>query len=538
MHRNPIQDLNELLAREDLLQPLVDHRRQEALDGHLKHVRYGGDIEVVARALDRILDLSRSPVRQPLADPLDLGGEIRVGLFVEGGDRRHDPLVGRQVCEDHVAIDIGGRDLFPRLRPRERPGLARWLGRRVRGRCCGERLVPANGRLRLWHGLRRRSTLPRPRCGSLERRRRRRGWCGRRARLGFLPRCWGRRRGLNRSVGPRARLRGRDHPSAATIFREEPDRHPRRERDAEPGFAAARGEALLRVPPEQLRAGKRTRRANQRQREQVEARRCEARAGDRRLHRFDRIAPRKKRRDVLRPVRQAGQRHGDATDDQHRQEDALPERLHGGNVVGQHRDHEAEPEKRERRQRERHPQIERMPRQRHPDRDGERELEQSRQYHGHVASGHGAGDQTDCPDGRKAIAPPHAPFALRDHGGRQPEARAAEHGHRQELSHVPHQRHGLVAIEDPERKEEDRRKQKAVEQRHRVAEMQAQADAELGEKRGHCVRSRNTSSRVAFCTWSSSGSMPCASSSAVSRAIARLTAAVRNRALAPSHTRS
>ena len=65
------------------------------------------------------------------------------------------------------------------------------------------------------------------------------------------------------------------------------------------------------------------------------------------LHRLDRVAAGEKRRDVLRPVRQALERHRHAADDQHRQEDALAERLHRRNVVGQRRDHQAEADERE-----------------------------------------------------------------------------------------------------------------------------------------------------------------------------------------------
>ena len=91
--------------------------------------------------------------------------------------------------------------------------------------------------------------------------------------------------------------------------------------------------------------------------QQTEARASESRAGDGRLDRIDGVAAGEKRRHVLGPLGQAGERHGDAANDQHWQEQALAERLHGGDIVGEHRDHEAQSEKRERHQRERDPQL-------------------------------------------------------------------------------------------------------------------------------------------------------------------------------------
>ena len=84
------------------------------------------------------------------------------------------------------------------------------------------------------------------------------------------------------------------------------------------------------------------------EREHAEPRNAKPVAGDARLQCLDGIAARKERRQALRPIRQARERHRDAADDQHRQENALPERLHRRHVVGHHRDHQAEPDERER----------------------------------------------------------------------------------------------------------------------------------------------------------------------------------------------
>jgi hypothetical protein len=45
---------------------------------------------------------------------------------------------------------------------------------------------------------------------------------------------------------------------------------------------------------------------------------------------------------VLRPSGQAGERDRDAADDQHREKNALAERLHCRDVVGERRDHQPE----------------------------------------------------------------------------------------------------------------------------------------------------------------------------------------------------
>ena len=77
----------------------------------------------------------------------------------------------------------------------------------------------------------------------------------------------------------------------------------------------------------------------------------------------------------------------------------------------------------------------------------------------------------------------------------------------QKLAHVPDERHLVVAIQRPERDQENRRKDVAVDQRHPVAEMQPNRRAELVEqgRHGQCfsvllVSSIRTSSSDAFST--------------------------------------
>ena len=274
-------------------------------------------------------------------------------------------------------------------------------------------------------------------------------------------------------------------PSAR--FGKQPDRRPCRERHREPGLAAARGKPLLRVPAEHLAGRHRARRADEHEREQVEAHGAQSVARHRRLQRLDRVAAREERRDVLRPVGQAREPDRDAADDQHRQEDALSERLHRGHVVGHHRHHEAQAEKRERDEGERHPEIEWMARQRHAHRHRKRELQQPRGDERDVAGRHRAGDQAVRGDRRQPIPPPHPALTLAHHRRRQPEAGAAERGHRQQLAHVRRQRDALVAVEHPEDDEKHQRKQIAIDQRHLVSEVQPERDLELMQPTVHVL---------------------------------------------------
>ena len=135
-------------------------------------------------------------------------------------------------------------------------------------------------------------------------------------------------------------------------------------------------------------------------------------------------------------------------------------------------------------QRERHEEIERMPRQRHAQTHGERELEQRRDHEEQIARGDRARDERRRGHRREPVAPPHPALALAHHRRRQPEAGAAERRDRQQFAHVPHERHLFEAIEHPERDEEDGREQIAIEQRHLVPRVQAQADSELVEESG------------------------------------------------------
>ena len=157
-----------------------------------------------------------------------------------------------------------------------------------------------------------------------------------------------------------------------------------------------------------------------------------------------------------------------------------------------------------------------MRRRRHADRHRQHDLQQARRG---AAAGSARStvlaEQRAVAHRRQPVAAPHAAFPLADHRGRQAEAGAAERRHGQQLAHVADQRHPVVAVQHPEGDQEDRREHVAVDQRHPVAEVQLQADAKLVDERRHHdvngspsfsalpVSSRNTSSRLAFCTCSS-----------------------------------
>ena len=165
-----------------------------------------------------------------------------------------------------------------------------------------------------------------------------------------------------------------DGADAAAGLGEHADGGPRGERHSDPRLAAALDETLLGIPAEHPDAGNESGQPGQQQCQQAESHHAKAGAGDRRLHRLHGIAPWEERREVLHPLGQAGQLHRDAADDEHRQEDALPQCLHRRHVVGERRDDEAEAHQRERHEGERDPQIERMVRQRHADQHRQRNL--------------------------------------------------------------------------------------------------------------------------------------------------------------------
>ena len=277
---------------------------------------------------------------------------------------------------------------------------------------------------------------------------------------------------------------GASHLSPAR-FGHDADGDPRGQRDRHPALAGRGCEPLCGIPPKHLRAGDAAGQADDDERQRAEARGAQPGPGDAGLQRLDRVAAREESRQTLRPVGQARERHGNAADDEHRQEDALPERLHRRHGVGHHRNHEPEPDEGERHQRERHEEIDRVPRHRHAQAHGQRELKKRRDDEEQIPRRDRSRHQRRRRHRREPVAPPHAPFPLAHHRGRQPEARAAERRDRQQFAHVTHERHLLEAIEHPERDEEDRRKQIAVEQRHLVPRVQAQADRELVEEGGH-----------------------------------------------------
>ncbi len=291
---------------------------------------------------------------------------------------------------------------------------------------------------------------------------------------------WGRKRQRFRTCRGRGRrrgwlcLRGRGHGPwhSRASLRRCPDGHPRCERDGHPALARRRGKSLVRVPAKHLRAGERAGCADDGEGEDTELRRAEAVARDAGLKCLDGVAARKERGETLRPLRQRRERDGNAADDQHRQEDALPERLHRRHGIRHHRDHQAEADEREGDERECNEELDRVLRHRHADAHGQQQLDEGGDNEQKIAGGDGPGDQRGGRDRRQAIAPPDATLAFADHGRRQSETRAAERGDRQQLADVADERDFFKAVEHPERHQEDRRKQIAVDQRHLVSRVQ------------------------------------------------------------------
>ena len=177
-------------------------------------------------------------------------------------------------------------------------------------------------------------------------------------RLGLL-RCRHRRRG-SRGGAWRLRRRGPVNPDTAARLGRQTNCGPGCHDRNKPSLPTSR-EPLLRIPTKHPGAPKQTRRADHQQSHKIKtglSRSVSRYAG---LKRFYRISPREKSRDVQRPFREARQRHRNPAHDQHGQEDALPQRLNGGHVVGHRRDHQAQAEKRESHKSECQPELERMP---------------------------------------------------------------------------------------------------------------------------------------------------------------------------------
>ncbi len=158
---------------------------------------------------------------------------------------------------------------------------------------------------------------------------------------------------------------------------------------------------------------------------------------------------------MLGPSRQAFDAHGHAPDDEHWKEDGLTEGLHGGHVVGQHGNDQAEPEKGEGDKRERDPQVEEVVGKRHADPHRQDDLEHGRRDQNDVAGRQRTQNELKRGDRRDAVAPPYAALALAHHGGRKAEACAAQGRNREQLAHMLHEGDGLVAVEYPEGDQED-----------------------------------------------------------------------------------
>jgi hypothetical protein len=280
------------------------------------------------------------------------------------------------------------------------------------------------------------------------------------------------------------------------------DCSPCQQRDRDPALPCDRCEPLLRIPAEETSAGQASGGADRHQRNQAEASGPEPVSHHRRLDGFHRVAPREERRDVLRPLGQALERHRHPPDDQHRQEDALAERLDRRHVVRHRRNHEPQAEKCERHTGERDEEIEWMSRRRHAEEHRQRELHESGGQQEQIARSddccHDAGDR----DRGEPVSAPHTALPVAHHGGRQAEAGPPEDRDGQQLAHVPDQWRRFIPVQHPERHQEDGGEQVAVNQRHPVPEVQPQADAQLQQQRVHdaVVSSRNTSSSDALCT--------------------------------------
>ena len=219
----------------------------------------------------------------------------------------------------------------------------------------------------------------------------------------------------------RGRRHGRSHERPVTRLGSDSYCRPRQQRYDDPSLPGDRRETLLRVPPEETGPGHAAGGADEEQRQHAESRVPKTGSHHTRPERLDGVAAWKEGRDMLRPLRQALQRHRHAADDQHRQEDALAERLNGRHVVGHRRNDEAQAdEARTTRTLNATKRSNGCRRHRHADRHRQRQLQQSRRQQEQIARDERAGDDAGSRDRREAIAPPDAALAIAHDGVGRP----------------------------------------------------------------------------------------------------------------------
>ena len=217
-----------------------------------------------------------------------------------------------------------------------------------------------------------------------------------------------------------------------------PTASPRRERDGDPALARDRREALLRVPPEQPRAGHAAGGADQQQRQHAEARRAEPVA-----HARTPGAPRRRSgpgKNAETCCAQSGRlSSGTATPPMI----SIGRKMHWPSActAGTLSAIVAMTRPRPRNANDTHVKATNrsngcrgagMPMQHR-----ERELDEAGGQQQQVARRDSARDDADGRHRRQAVPPPDAALALADHRRRQAEAGAAEDGDRQQLAHVP-----------------------------------------------------------------------------------------------------
>ena len=82
MRRHPVEQLDQIVFGNISLQPLEDDEREVALERHLEHVGYRGDVEHVAHPLHRVGGVRRPPGDEPASHFLDVRFDFRIERLV------------------------------------------------------------------------------------------------------------------------------------------------------------------------------------------------------------------------------------------------------------------------------------------------------------------------------------------------------------------------------------------------------------------------------------------------------------------------
>ena len=212
------------------------------------------------------------------------------------------------------------------------------------------------------------------------------------------------------------------------MFGDDAHANPRRECDGHPG-AGTGGHFLRGVPAEHLASGQDTGEADNGEGGEAEWQWHGGRGGllmEGGIECVDGVDAGQKCGDMAGPAGQLFELHPHPADHDHGEKDRLPERLHGGHVVGQHGDHQPQPQERERYEEENPRKLERV---RRPvgfvNPMGQDNLHHQRAKDDDAANDHGADDDAAGRGRKQAVAPPYAALALTDHGGGHAEAGAA-----------------------------------------------------------------------------------------------------------------